>query len=62
MRARREELGLSLADVEARTGIKRSALSRLENGATNINPTLLSLERYALALVLSVQISLLENK
>lgn len=32
-RKKREELGLSLRDVEERTGVNRSTLSNLENGA-----------------------------
>jgi len=44
----REALGLSLADIRDRTGIERSALSRLENETPNV--TLRTLERYAEAL------------
>ncbi len=51
--AERERLGLSLADVEARSGLKRSALSRLENDPT-ANPTMLTIQRYASALGMSV--------
>jgi transcriptional regulator with XRE-family HTH domain len=40
---------LSLSDVEARSGLKPSALSRLENDR-EANPTLLTLQRYAAAL------------
>ncbi|MFO7902025.1 MAG: helix-turn-helix domain-containing protein [Planctomycetota bacterium] len=53
LRAERERLGLSLADVEARSGLKRSALSRLENDPT-ANPTLLTLQRYASAIGMRV--------
>jgi len=49
LRAERERLGLSLADVEARSGLKRSAISRLENDPT-VNPTMLTLQRYASAI------------
>ena len=49
LRAERERLGLSLADVESRSGLRRSVLSRLENDKT-ANPTLLTLQRYAAAL------------
>ena len=49
LRAERERIGLSLADVEERSGLRRSVLSRLENDKTN-NPTLLTLQRYAAAL------------
>lgn len=53
LRAERERLGLSLADVESRSGLKRSALSRLENDPT-ANPTLLTLQRYASAVGMRV--------
>ncbi|MCI0457107.1 MAG: helix-turn-helix transcriptional regulator [Gemmataceae bacterium] len=48
LRAERERLGLSLADVAKRTGIDKAALSRLETGR-QINPTIDTLWRYALA-------------
>ena len=48
LRAERERLGLSLADIQERTGIDRAALSRLENNE-DANPTLNTLERYAAA-------------
>ena len=57
LRAERERLGLSLADVEARCGLRRSALSRLETDKTN-NPTLLTLQRYAAALGIIVRTTL----
>ncbi len=41
--------GLSLSDVEQRSGIGRAALSRLEN-ETEPNPTVATLTRYAEAL------------
>ena len=46
LRAERERQGLSLADINERTGIDRAALSRLENNE-DANPTLNTLERYA---------------
>lgn len=46
--AERKRQGLSLADIHERTGIDRSALSRLENNE-DANPTLNTLERYAAA-------------
>ncbi len=46
LRAERERQGLSLADIQERTGIDRAALSRLEN-SEDANPTLATLERYA---------------
>ena len=49
LKAERQAQGLSLSDVEKRTGIGRSALSRLENEA-EVNPTVVTLTRYAEAL------------
>ncbi len=49
LRAERERQGLSLADIQERTGIDRAALSRLENNE-DANPTLATLERYAEAI------------
>lgn len=49
LRAERERQGLSLADIQERTGIDRAALSRLENNE-EANPTLTTLERYAEAI------------
>ncbi len=46
LRAERERQGLSLADINERTGIDRAALSRLENNE-DANPTIATLERYA---------------
>jgi hypothetical protein len=57
LRAERERLGLSLADVELRSGLRRSVLSRLENDK-NTNPTLLTLQRYAAALGKTLRTSL----
>jgi DNA-binding XRE family transcriptional regulator len=44
----REALGLSLADVSARTGIDRGSISKLENGLAN--PTFETIGRYAAGL------------
>jgi len=49
LKAERQALGLSLSDVEKKTGIGRAALSRLEN-ETDPNPTVVTLTRYAQAL------------
>jgi DNA-binding XRE family transcriptional regulator len=46
LKAAREEKGLSLADVTERTGMDRSALSKLETGQRP-NPTIDTLVRYA---------------
>ena len=48
LRAERERQGLSLADLNERTGIDRATLSRLENNEEG-NPTINTLERYAAA-------------
>lgn len=53
LKTERERLGLTLADVEAKCGLKRSALSRLENDP-QANPTMLTLQRYANAIGMSV--------
>ena len=49
LRHERERLGLSLTDVAERSGIERSAISKLETGKT-MNPTVSTLQRYAEAL------------
>jgi transcriptional regulator with XRE-family HTH domain len=49
LKRERQAQGLSLSDVESRTGIGRAALSRLEN-ETELNPTVVTLTRYAEAL------------
>jgi hypothetical protein len=49
LKAERQAQGLSLSDVEERTGIGKGALSRLEN-ETEPNPTVVTLTRYAEAL------------
>ncbi len=57
LRAEREKRGLSLADVEEQSGLRRSVLSRLENDKTT-NPTLLTLQRYAAALGMTLHTTL----
>jgi predicted transcriptional regulator len=49
LKRERQAQGLSLSDVEKRTGIGRAALSRLEN-ESELNPTVVTLTRYAEAL------------
>ena len=61
LRAERERQGLSLADINERTGIDRAALSRLENNE-DANPTLLTLERYAEALGKQLVVLLSESR
>lgn len=48
-REAREAAGISLAELQQRTGIRKSVLSRLENSKAP-NPTLATLQRYAEAL------------
>ena len=49
LKAERQSQGLSLSEMEDRTGIGRATLSRLENDAA-CNPTVTTLTRYADAL------------
>ncbi len=59
LRAARSELGLSLADLQTRTGIDRAQLSRLLNESGVVgNPTIQTLERLAAALGKRVVLSL----
>lgn len=56
LKAERERRGLSLADMLARTGMSREALSRLENHRTP-NPTVRTLARYAAAVGLELRLA-----
>lgn len=49
LKKHREAMGLSLAEVAGRSGMDRSAISRLENGVY-VNPTVDTLYRYAEAI------------
>ena len=49
LKAERLAQGFSLADIESRSGLAESKLSRLENDSES-NPTLSTLRRYATAL------------
>ncbi|MGE3820472.1 MAG: helix-turn-helix domain-containing protein [Isosphaeraceae bacterium] len=49
LRAERERLNLSLADVAERSGLDKTVISRLENNRV-LNPTFATLARYAAAL------------
>jgi hypothetical protein len=60
LHAERLRQGLSLADVQAHTGIARSALSRLETDP-DANPTLATITRYAAALGKDLQILLADK-
>lgn len=57
LKAAREAQGLSLADLTQRTGMDRSALSKLETGHRP-NPTLETLARYAEAVGKRLVVSL----
>jgi DNA-binding XRE family transcriptional regulator len=57
LKAAREAKGLSLADLMERTGMDRSAVSKLETGQRP-NPTVETLIRYAEALGKRITISL----
>jgi DNA-binding phage protein len=61
LRVERERQGLSLADINERTGIDRAALSRLENNE-DANPTLNTLERYAEAVGKQMVVLLSESR
>lgn len=53
----REAKGMSLGDLTERTGMDRSALSKLENGQ-RVNPTVETLVRYAQAVGKRLVVSL----
>jgi DNA-binding phage protein len=57
LKAEREAQGVSLSDLEDRTGISKSSLSRLENDPT-ANPTITTLMRIAEALGREITITL----
>jgi DNA-binding phage protein len=56
----RQDRGLSLSEVSRRSGIDLASLSRLEAGK-NPNPTFETLSRYADALGLRLELTLVEN-
>ena len=60
LKRERQSQGLSLADIQERTGIERPNLSRLENEA-EANPTIATLTRYAEALGKRLMIVLADN-
>jgi DNA-binding XRE family transcriptional regulator len=60
LKAAREEKGLSLADLTERTGMDRSALSKLETGRRP-NPTVETLVRYAEAVGKRLVVSLADG-
>lgn len=60
LKAAREAKGLSLADIYQRTGMDRSAISKLEN-VTNENPTIDTLLRYAEVVGKRLEIQVLDS-
>jgi DNA-binding XRE family transcriptional regulator len=60
LKAAREQSGLSLSDVSERTGMDRSALSKLENGQRP-NPTVETLVRYADAIGKHLVVSVVDG-
>lgn len=60
LKAERELRGLSLADVGVRTGLSKSAISKLENNE-DANPTVNTLTKYADALGMTLGIVLTEK-
>ena len=61
LKAAREQQGLSLADLTERTGMDRSALSKLETGQRP-NPTIETLARYAEAVGKRLVVSLADRQ
>lgn len=61
LKAAREAKGLSLSDLTERTGMDRSALSKLETGQ-RANPTIETLVRYAEAVGKRLVVSLADAK
>jgi len=61
LKTEREKQGLSLADLTDRTGMDRSALSKLETGQRP-NPTLETLARYAQAVGKRLVVELADAK
>jgi len=57
LKAERERLGLSLADMAERSGMAREVIYRLESQTTP-NPTIGTIQRYATALGLEVSFAL----
>ena len=60
LKKERQAQGLSLAVMQERTGMSRSALSRLENDES-ANPTIETLTRYAEALGKQLAITLTDS-
>jgi DNA-binding XRE family transcriptional regulator len=60
LKTERERLGLTLDELGDKTGISKSALSRLENDR-EANPTIKTLVRYAKALGKSIDVRLIQT-
>ncbi len=60
LRCIRQASGVSLNELETRTGISKSSLSRLENSVAP-NPTLLTLQRYAAAVGVTLKHDVVEG-
>ena len=60
LRDAREAAGVSLSELESRTGILKSALSRLENSKAP-NPTLATLQKYANAIGMQIDFVIAEK-
>ena len=60
LKAERELRGLSLADISERTGISKSAISKLENNQ-DANPTINTLSKYADALKMVLSVTLTDK-
>jgi DNA-binding phage protein len=61
LKAKREERGVSLAEVQRRSGIDRARLSRLESDPS-ANPTIETLDRIAHALGVELRISIIDTE
>jgi DNA-binding phage protein len=59
LKAKRQERGLSLADVQRLSGIDRARLSRLESDP-RANPTIETLDRIARALGVELRIAIID--
>ncbi len=60
LKAERELRGLSLAEISERTGISKSAISKLENNQ-EANPTINTLAKYADALQMELSVTLTDR-
>lgn len=61
LKAERQAQGVTLGEIEQRTGIGRGALSRLENDP-DANPSVRTLQRYAQALGKQIVVSLVNGE